>query len=118
VASHRLDKQAELIGVDRELIGRQRHFSTTSGGRREYLARIARLSAALPSIYDLASVRASIQALMTGRLARAHAPSEIQNGNRTSSPTDSSGSPSETLPAASSAPVNGSSASTASTLPA
>ena len=65
-----------------------------------------------------ASVSASIHALMTGRLARAQVPSEIQNGNSTSSPADSSGSPSETLPAASSAPANGSSASTASTLPA
>src|SRR4029079_17105182 len=89
--------------------------------------------AGLASIYIFASVRASIHALMTGRLARAHAPSEIQNGNSTSSPAANSGSPSETLPAASRAPAHGqsgasraasgapatgSSASTASTLPA
>jgi hypothetical protein len=82
------------------------------------LARIARASAGLAFMSASAAVSASIQALMAGPLARAHLPSEIQNGNSTSSPAARSGSPSDTLPAASSAPVNGSSASTASTLPA
>jgi hypothetical protein len=82
------------------------------------LASTARVSAGLASIQDLASVSASIHALITGRLARAQVPSEIQNGEQHPSPADRSGSPSATLPAAISAPANGSSASTASTLPA
>src|SRR5215207_515794 len=68
--------------------------ATTAAGRLVYFASTSRAIASSDLIMPSASSSEAIHFLITARLALAQPVSAIQNGNRTGSPTASSGSPS------------------------